>query len=358
MSLCVQSLQSRLGTFVLNPGDFSVERGELLMLLGPSGCGKTTLLRTIAGFLSPEKGSIRLNGKDVTQEPVHKREIGFVFQDYALFPHMTVFENIAYGLKIRKPHKISLVDTVGHLLEIFQLVDCEKRRVSELSGGEQQRVALARALAPQPKLMLLDEPLSALDQQLRKNLRKEIKKILATFNIPTVYVTHDQEEAMSIADSVLLLRNGTAVQPATSPERLYASPEGVFAAGFFGVSNLLPGVVESIATDGYMSVRTCQGILFCKNHEDTVVGDEVCVFFRPEQCSIGPARGEHTDSPLNMLSGVVSHIEFSGDRYSIEVELSGTTVTVYSPSKQGLGHGAPIMVTIAASSCKALAIDR
>ncbi|RKX99958.1 MAG: ABC transporter ATP-binding protein, partial [Spirochaetes bacterium] len=214
MGLIVKKLQKAYPEFFMDIS-LEVKKGELLTLLGPSGCGKTTTLNLIAGFLNPDTGQIILNGEDITNLPPHKRKIGIVFQDYALFPHMNVYKNIAFGLKMSGIDEKRIRKRVEELLRLTKLESYEKRSVTTLSGGEQQRVALARALAPNPELLLLDEPLSALDAKLRKELRGEVRRIIKEIDLTTIYVTHDQEEAMALSDRIAVMKDGKIEQTGT-----------------------------------------------------------------------------------------------------------------------------------------------
>lgn len=221
------------GTQVLTNLDLNVEDGEMLVLLGPSGCGKTTLLRLINGLLTPDSGTVHLHGRDITRVPPNHRDMGFVFQDYALFPHRNVYQNVAFGLRMRRMTRAKIADRVNEILEIVQLSGLEHRRVHELSGGQQQRVALARAIVLQPSLLLMDEPLSNLDAKLRASLRVDIAQIQRELDITSILVTHDQVEAMTIADRIVLMNDGKIEQIA-APLEMYETPASVFVAGFIG----------------------------------------------------------------------------------------------------------------------------
>lgn len=237
------------GTIALHPTDLHVQAGEILVLLGPSGCGKTTLLRTIAGLTFVDtNGQVLFDDKDVTSLPVTKRRIGMVFQSYALFPNMNVWDNVAYGLKVRRVEKRLIADKVTQMLTMFDLTDYAKRKIAQLSGGQAQRVALARAIITDPDVLLLDEPLSALDALLRERLRNDIQQRLKQLNITAVYVTHDQQEAMAIADRIAVMNAGKIEQIGT-PEQLYLQPKTPFVADFIGQINLLVGSVnENVLT--------------------------------------------------------------------------------------------------------------
>ncbi|MHC1783889.1 MAG: ABC transporter ATP-binding protein [Anaerolineaceae bacterium] len=235
---------------------FSVDAGETVCLLGRSGSGKSTLLRIIAGLELPEKGSVLWQGKDLADVPVHRRNFGLMFQDYALFPHLDVFENAAFGLKMQQVRDSEIQTRVDEALEKVKLKGFEHRRVTDLSGGEQQRVAFARAIAPRPGLLMLDEPLGALDHSLRAQLMEDLRQLLHDTGIPTIYVTHDQEEAFSLADRLILLHDGRIEQTGT-PEQVYSHPATVWASHFLGLDNLVDGILEKTEP---LFVRTALGV--------------------------------------------------------------------------------------------------
>lgn len=245
IDLALQRVSKRFGDLaVLRDMSLEVFKGELCCLLGPSGCGKTTTLKIIAGFLEAEAGTVHLAGQDITARPPQQRNVGLVFQNYALFPHLDVFDNVAYGLRRRKRSRDEIQRRVSAILALVQLGGYEGRRIHELSGGQQQRVALARALVIEPQLLLLDEPLSNLDARLRADMRDEIRRIQRTLQITTVYVTHDQEEAMSIADRIVIMNHGR-IEQIGRPRTIYERPASRFVADFVGRVNFLPGrVVE------------------------------------------------------------------------------------------------------------------
>jgi len=242
--LLVKDLRKSFGdTTVLSGVSFQVRNGEFLSLLGPSGCGKTTILRIINGLEPPDSGSVSVDGRDITRLPPEKRRIGMVFQNYALFPTMTVFNNIAYGLKIRRMSRTSIREKVGWALKLVALEGLGDRKVTRLSGGQQQRVALARALVIDPDILLLDEPLSALDRKIRGEMQYELKTIQQKVGITTVFVTHDQEEALTMSDRVILMRGGT-VEQESDPWTIYNHPVSIFASDFLGKSNILDATLE------------------------------------------------------------------------------------------------------------------
>ncbi|HUQ78212.1 MAG TPA: ABC transporter ATP-binding protein [Patescibacteria group bacterium] len=299
----LQGIQKRFGASIaVEDFNLSAEKGEFVSFLGPSGCGKTTTLRMIAGFEQPSAGTISIDGVDITHRPPNRRNVGMVFQSYALFPNMTVADNVGFGLRVRKRPKDQIRKRVGELLELINLPDKGARYPWQLSGGQQQRVALARALAIEPEVLLLDEPLSALDAKIRVALRKEIRTIQRQLGITTVYVTHDQEEAMSLSDRVVVMSEGRIEQIGPPPE-IYNFPATPFVASFVGTLNLLPAAVVD-APGGMVSVagqsiRTPKAIR-------TDPDRPVTVALRPEAVEIGEAGG------ANRLTGRVEDVSFLG----------------------------------------------
>ena len=261
--------------------NLAINKGELFTFLGPSGCGKTTILRLVAGFIQPDKGTIHLGNQDITHLAAEKRQVGMVFQNYALFPFMTVADNIAYGLTVQKRSRQERTEKMAKYIEMVGLGGFEKRSVADLSGGEQQRVALARSLAVEPKVLLLDEPLSNLDAMLRDKMRTEIKTLQKKLGITTIFVTHDQTEALTMSDRIAVFDQGRCIQVGT-PETIYAKPANSFVAGFIGETNLLPADIQddtarlssrvsirlaTRAAGRFVSIRP-QDINFCDNHDD------------------------------------------------------------------------------------------
>ena len=262
--------------------NLEVEQGEILSILGPSGCGKTTTLRMIAGLETPSSGRILANGKDLTHVPARGRHIGLVFQNYALFPHLNVFENVAFGLRARGQATGLIGDRVRRVLERVRLGDFEKRAVHALSGGQQQRVALARALAIEPELLLLDEPLSNLDPSLREDMREQIRGVIQEFQVTTVFVTHDQQEALALADRVAIMSDGVCRQVGT-PDDVYSRPADRFVAGFLGRTNLI-AARRRHTTNGSAQLEIADGFALDGPPGDT---DRVLIFVRPENILIG-----------------------------------------------------------------------
>lgn len=290
----------------------AVSRGEILAVLGPSGSGKSTLLAVIAGLEAPDAGDVRWQGRSLTEVPPHRRDFGLMFQDYMLFPHMNVAENIAFGLRMKGWPPARCRERVREMLALVGLEGFETRAVDTLSGGEQQRVALARALAPGPRLLMLDEPLGALDRTLREELMLELPRQLHTLGQTALYVTHDQEEAFAVADRVVILRAGRVVQEGT-PEAIYARPASPFVARFLGLHNLIEGQVVEV--DGRRLLRTPFGDLPAA---DSRPGRRT-LLLRPERARLGDGRGLR-------LEGVVRERSFRGGLVRLLVEVQGTTL--------------------------------
>ena len=291
--------------------NLNVQSGEFVSFLGPSGCGKTTTLRMVAGFEKPTSGTIKINGADVTYKPPNQRNVGMVFQSYALFPNMTVAENIGFGLKIAKKTPSEINSRVEEMLATIHLSGFGGRYPWQLSGGQQQRVALARALAIQPQVLLLDEPLSALDAKIRVSLRQEIRAIQQKLGITTVYVTHDQEEALSLSDRVVVMNNGKIEQVGT-PFEIYNFPQTDFAAKFVGTLNTLTAEVKDLANS--IVVVDGQPISSAQKFDSTGNGEQVSVSIRPERISFYPE-----NQKPNMLNVTIENIAFLGSIVRIQV---------------------------------------
>ncbi len=319
------------GTQVLKGLDLDVAKGEFFTLLGPSGCGKTTTLRVMAGLERPDAGRVFLSGEDITFYPPERRKLNTVFQNYALFPHMNVFDNIAYGLKMVGVKKSAIAPRVDEMLAMMQLSGFGKRMPGQLSGGQRQRVAIARALVLEPELLLLDEPLGALDLELRRQMQTELKGIQQRLGISFVYITHDQEEAMNMSDRMALMHEGHFVQVGT-PEDIYERPNSMFSARFVGQSNLLRGVLT--ARKGTRSLMEMDGLtLPCVADDRFQTGDPVCLTVRTERLHFGP---EHTDDLY--LSGVLKSLRFAGGVERAEIELaSGQVLLSQRQAERGCG---------------------
>ena len=317
--LSLRGLAKRYVDFTAVHGlTLDVARGELMALLGPSGCGKTTTLRMIAGLTAATGGGVRVGGRDITSEPPYRRDMGVVFQSYALFPHMTVAANVAFGLEMRKVPKVEAARRVAEAIAMVRLTGMEDRRPRALSGGQQQRVALARALVIKPSILLFDEPLSNLDAKLRDEMRTEIRDIQQQLGITAVFVTHDQSEALAMCDKVAVMNHGHLEQVGT-PVDLYEHPANPFVASFVGRINRLPGVASGTSAQigGYP-------ITLPAPHQ----GD-VDVMVRPHRIGIGP--GSQGDG-FNRVSGVVRRVTYVGDLVQYEIDVAGLSLSVEQPT--------------------------
>ena len=321
MNIQLKEIVKRFGTLeAVSHVSLEIQDGELFTLLGPSGCGKTTILRLIGGFHKPDNGEIYFDGKPVTSIPPYERNIGMVFQNYALWPHMTIFDNIAYGLKIKKLSKTKINDKISRVLKLVNLIGLENRYPGQLSGGQQQRVALARALVLNPQVLLLDEPLSNLDAKIRIQVRAEIRKLQKELAITTIYVTHDQEEALTLSDRIAVINQGK-LQQIGAPRNLYERPENAFVADFIGINNLIPGDVQEInASESWMKVQTPLGLLFCISDERFKLGDQCFISVRPETASISQTEDKHQD--MNCIGGSVSFAYYIGNTIRYDVEMN------------------------------------
>jgi spermidine/putrescine transport system ATP-binding protein len=315
-----------------------IQRGEFFSMLGPSGCGKTTTLRMIGGFEEATEGTIYLGDADVTGLPPFKRDVNTVFQNYALFPHLTVFENVAFGLRRRKVVGSEISTRVREMLDLVELPGYESRKPTQLSGGQQQRVALARALINHPRVLLLDEPLGALDLKLRKQMQLELKRIQTEVGITFIYVTHDQEEAMTMSDRIAVMRAGHIEQLGT-PEELYERPTTAFVAGFLGVSNLLEG--EVAGQDGSLvTIRLTDGTMLRAPADGSATNGQVRVGVRPEKLRVDAREHGGATDGLNALSGTVLDASYIGVSTQYLVRTSeGHRLTVYAQNLDTAGAG-------------------
>jgi spermidine/putrescine transport system ATP-binding protein len=313
-------------TVAVDTLDLAIQQGEFFAILGPSGCGKTTTLRIVAGLEKPTSGEVRIQGQAVTRLPTHVRNIGMVFQDYALFPHMKVFDNIAFGLRMRGWSKARIKARVAEALELIQLPHIAERYPAQLSGGQQQRVALARALAPEPSVLLLDEPLSNLDLKLRQELRLEIRRLQKELNVTTIFVTHDQGEALSLSDRVLVMRDGRSIQLG-APTEIYEGPANKWVASFLGDSNFFHGVAQPAGGHEYL-FRTDKGLDFHIaqrfNSGSQNANGRTTIGMRPEAIRIAlpdaPTPGDEHDT----FVGTVENLAYSGaaTRYVVALHAS------------------------------------
>lgn len=308
--------------------NLAIEPGELFFLLGPSGCGKTTLLRCIAGFNEPDAGQILIGNQDVTTMPPHERDTGMVFQSYALWPHMTVAENVAFGLEMRKVAKAEIQRRVNVALAMVQMTDRADYKPNQLSGGQQQRVALARALVVKPTCLLLDEPLSNLDAKLRLEMRSEIRRICKSSGLTAVYVTHDQNEALSIADRMVVLNKGH-IQQLGTPEQIYRQPVSRFVAEFIGESNFVEGIITEI-TDSHILVSTAMGVIAShqKPLQPLKMSQAVTLSIRPEIIRFGTAPSEMTNAFVGTVQDTLYLGEIAQHQVSITPLSSGQSPIV------------------------------
>ena len=324
-------------TVAVDDLSLDINENEFFSLLGPSGCGKTTTLRMIGGFEEPTRGVVYLAGRDVTGLPPYKRDVNTVFQSYALFPHLNVFENVAFGLRRRKVDRSEIRTRVNEALHLVDLGGLENRRPAQMSGGQQQRVALARALVNHPKVLLLDEPLGALDLKLRKQMQLELKRIQEEVGITFIYVTHDQEEAMTMSDRLAVMRLGEAEQIGP-PEAVYENPETEFVASFLGASNLLDGEVKETREEVVTVLLACgSAVTLPSDRAPFATGTTVKVGVRPEKITITADDGAEPASGWNAVTGTLRMSTYIGVSHQYKVEgPNGVTLTVWV---QNLGTG-------------------
>jgi len=328
------------GKPLLNHISFQVDTGETICLLGASGSGKSTLLRIIAGLEDADSGSIAFDGQDLTSIPAHLRDFGLVFQDYALFPHLNVSENVAFGLKMRRLPQNEITERIVSSLEMVNLGGFGNRGVTDLSGGEQQRVALARALATRPRLLMFDEPLGALDRTLREDLHKELRSILHQTNIPAIYVTHDQEEAFAIADRVLILHRGEIVRDGT-PAEVWADPKSAFVARFLGLGTVFEGEVRGKLVlsnvegtkEERWEVESNFGVLTVRSEHEHKVGEKVHLLARPLSF----------DEGTNIVQGTVADAVFQQDRFKVTLD---NGLYIYLPHAPKAGERIEVRVKV------------
>jgi putative spermidine/putrescine transport system ATP-binding protein len=332
----------------------SARPGEFLFLLGPSGCGKTTTLRIVAGFVRPDAGEVRIRGHDVARVPPYRRRVGLVFQSYALFPHLTVAENVAFGLRMRHVGRAEIRERVKRALELVQLHGLDERLPRQLSGGQQQRVALARATVIEPDILLLDEPFSNLDQRLRQDLRQEVRGLQRRLGITSVFVTHDQEEALSMADRIALMRGGRLEQVGT-PDELYEQPASPFVATFLGDCNVFRGTCEG-SDGGTAWLRTADGtrVRGLPGTPAPTAGSAVVGLVRPERMRLTEA-----NTAVNTLGGVIDAVVYRGGgrRYVVRLP-GGSTCLVDVPNtgeaRPGWGEGGSVCVGWSEADCRVL----
>jgi len=359
-------VEKRFGDIIaVRETTLTVPEGAFVTVLGPSGCGKTTMLRMIAGLLDPSQGDIRIQGRSVTALPIHKRNLGLVFQNYALFPHKTVFDNVAFGLKYRDVPRAEITRRVRDALTLVQLPHVEDRRPNQLSGGQQQRIALARAIVIQPDVLLLDEPLSALDANLREEMRVELKRIQRELGIATVFVTHDQSEALAMSDTLVVMNQGW-VEQVGPPALVYNEPASAFVADFLGHSNILPGIVAGVE-GGFVRVRTDAGpeiLCHARDRAGRPVGQRVRLVMRAERLLLGQ---EHDPGPGDsLLTARVRTVDYLGQsaRYFLTTTsadgdpTAGVDLQAINPiDRHPVPEGAPVRVRIRGEDCVLLEGD-
>ena len=312
------------GEQVLDGLDLSIKDKEFITLLGPSGCGKTTTLRIIAGFLEPDEGELIFEGRDISGVPAYKRQVNTIFQRYSLFPHLNVYDNIAFGMRIKKISEDEIKKSVKEMLSLVNLEGFEKRRINTLSGGQQQRVAIARAIANKPKVLLLDEPFAALDLKLRKDMQKELRNIQRQLGITFIFVTHDQEEALTLSDRVVVMDKGK-IQQVGTPQDIYNEPQNAFVADFIGESNILDGVMLK---DFSVNFSGQTFVCLDKGFEENEPIDAVV---RPEDVDI-------VEKSKGMLTGTVTSVDFLGVHYEIIVDIGGFKWMIQTTDEHKVGE--------------------
>ena len=324
-----KNVSKRFGTVqAVDNVSFSVKRGEFFSLLGPSGCGKTTLLRLLAGFEQPDNGSILLDGQDITQIPPNQRAVNTVFQNYALFPHLTVRENIAFGLRVARRPRQEIDAAVTEMLKLIQMEDKADQRPNQISGGQKQRVAIVRALINRPRVLLLDEPLAALDLKLRQRMLLELDLIHDQVGITFLYVTHDQGEAMSLSDRIAVMQGGK-IEQIGIPAEVYEAPKTSFVASFIGDTNFVDGTVTALPMPNYCRVRVeGLGEILCYNDKQKAVGDRVNLSLRPEKFHVTLEQPQE-DARLNVLRGKVENIIYAGNHTRFWVHIGERRIATY-----------------------------
>jgi ABC-type Fe3+/spermidine/putrescine transport system ATPase subunit len=354
----VENLSKRFGdALAVGEVSFSLAKGEFLSLLGPSGCGKTTTLRMIAGFVSPDTGSIRLRGKDIADDPPYRRDVGLLFQSYALFPHMTVLENVAFGPKMRGAGRGQMREKARWALDLVRLPSLEDRKPSQLSGGQQQRVAVARVLAAGASILLLDEPFSNLDAKLRKHMQEDLRELQLRLGIGTIHVTHDQEEAMSMSDRLIIMQSGRIEQEGPAAE-VYENPRNGFVAGFMGRTNEIPVKIKAYDLEGTTAeLESAVGLLRARWPDPPQSSPSMRVFVRPEHVEIGPSGA--FDGRANVFDGEVTQTVFLGASTAYHLKLPNDLALVAQvPNRADGGRrlavGARVAAHIPAEAVKPL----
>jgi spermidine/putrescine ABC transporter ATP-binding subunit len=335
VALEVRNLCKRFGdSYVVNHVSFEVAEGEFVFLIGPSGCGKTTTLRMIGGYETPSSGDVLIRGRSMNRVPLDKRNVGMVFQNYALFPHMTIRRNVEFGLRIRKRPRAERRDRVDATLELVKLRDFADRYPAQLSGGQRQRVALARVIAYEPDILLLDEPLANLDKRLRDAMRVELKKLQEKVGITTLYVTHDQEEALTMADRIMVLDQGNLLQVG-SPKQVYNSPKTAFVATFLGETSSFRGQVDSISNElAHITIEGGLRASLLHSGDDLAVGDTLVASIRPERVRLSRQPPQQQD---NAFAGIVDFVSYAGSYvvYIVRSHDRGIVIRASEPIPSG-----------------------
>jgi ABC-type Fe3+/spermidine/putrescine transport system ATPase subunit len=350
----LQDVTKRYGSIVANDHiNLGILRGELMTLLGPSGCGKTTALRCITGHLTPDEGRVFIDGEDVTDVPTHRRELGMVFQNFALFPHMTVYDNVEFPLMIRKQPKTERQEMVIETLQLIRMEEYEKHYPRQLSGGQQQRVGLARALVYRPKVLLLDEPLSNLDAKLREEMRFEIKELQRRLGITAVYVTHDQAEALALSDRVAVMNEGRLEQVG-SPDEIYDQPGSQFVADFIGLSDFIEGTILSV--EDKKALVSVDELQFAVPASPRMQPREKLLFFiRPNDIELFPP--DHVGGE-NTFDGVVSKMTYLGDKIDYRIVVGrGLELRVQTDGKVRFEQGESVRLQLPVDRCRAIVRD-
>ena len=338
--------------------DFDIEEGSLVTLLGPSGCGKTTLLRMVAGLEDPTEGDIFIKGVRINDTPVHKRNLGMIFQNYALFPHKTIFDNVAFGLKYRNVSKNQIREKVMQALEMVRLPGVEKRMPSQLSGGQQQRIAMARAIVIEPDVLLMDEPLSALDENLREEMRREVDNLQEILGVTTIFVTHDQREALSMSDKILVMKAGRKQQEG-DPQTVYNEPVNHFVADFLGHSNFIKGEIVDLNQE-HVSIKIETGDLLIADNKNTFKkGDQVELVVRAQRFDLFQEDEFTADEKKNSFAGRIKDRSYMGGEISYFIELeTGREIHIISMMRTRIYHvGDKVSVQVAPHHCHLLAIE-
>jgi len=349
----LRDVTKRYGTIVANDHiNLKVRTGELMTLLGPSGCGKTTALRCITGHNIPDEGTVWIDCQNVTEAPTHKRELGMVFQNFALFPHMTVADNVGFPLMIRRLEKTERRERVLEALRLIRMAEYADHYPRQLSGGQQQRVGLARALVYRPKVLLLDEPLSNLDAKLREQMRFEIRDLIDRLGITAVYVTHDQAEALALSDRVAVMHRGHIEQVGT-PDEIYDCPESRFVADFIGLSDFIEGRVREVHAELGKAVVAAKGLeISVTATPEMSLGQHVLLFIRPNNIELLPAPHQAEDQ-ANVFPGVVDKMTYLGDRNDYRVAVGqGLELRVQTDGKVRFGVGEPVEVRMPVPLCR------